>query len=155
MSQQQYVVGWVCCWEPGYVLSSSFLESSVRKFWFPLKYKLNQTFLMSRFGFTNALMQRHTGLSRQQLTVLKKLSTCWNFFSKSSLGGFYVQLWWIRSDVMSRTGWKDYCWLCHCQSLAGVTLGVILINLVSCKQTRMVIYVHSLALPARRCVCFI
>lgn len=100
LSREQYVLGWVCCQEPEYILSSSFVECFKIKFWFPLKYKLNQTFLKFRFSFTNGLTQRQTDLSRWWLIVLPKVKhVLKGFFAKSSLGGFYLQfylqLWYI------------------------------------------------------------
>lgn len=37
LSREQYVLERVCCQEPEYILSSSFVESFKIKFWFPFK----------------------------------------------------------------------------------------------------------------------
>lgn len=144
-SQEHYVVGWVCCWEPECVPFGSFLES--------IKIQVKSD-LKFRFEFSNSLTQRHTDLSRWCLTVLPKVKHMLKiFFAISSPGGFCLQHWGIHSGVMNRTAWKDYCWLCHCCSVH-LLWCLRLYNQLSFMQANVWSYVYCPlpALPASRYV---
>lgn len=156
VGQEQYVVGWVCCWEPEYVLFSSFLESFITEIWFPLKYSLNQIFKF-RFDFTNSLTQRHTDLSRWWLTVLPKVKHMLKIFLLNQvLEGFacsvgvYILMWWVELPGRTVAGYATVA-MFSCSDAWGHTM-----NWVSCRQTcGHLCTVHSLALPASSCVYFI